>query len=155
MSDTATTHQGSCYCGAVTVTVIGPPLASGLCHCAECQKFHAAPFMAWSVWPSAQVEVTSGEVHGSTKSAHLARVSCRACGGNVMGILPDADMTVVFPSTLKESALAFEPQFHQFYGEHVVSMADGVPKFVDKPEPFGGSGEMIAEPDGTEWGAQT
>jgi len=148
-----TTMSGSCYCGEVTVEVHGQPMASGLCHCEDCQKFHAAPFMAWNVWPSAQVEVTAGEINASEKSPHLKRVSCRKCGGNVMGILPDVDMTVVFPSTLKASGLTFEPQFHQFYDERVLEIADGVPKFVDKPEAFGGSGVQIDEPDATAWKA--
>lgn len=143
-------YSGRCYCGAVTVSVQGAPLAAGLCHCEDCQKFHAAPFMAWNVWPSDQVEI-GGDTNASTKSPHLQRVSCKACGGNVMGVLPDMGMTVVFPSTLKHSGLAFTPQFHQFYGEHVVSFADGLPKFANKPAEFGGDGERIDEPATTQW----
>ncbi len=143
-------YSGSCYCGAVTVSVQGDPMASGLCHCEDCQKFHAAPFMAWNVWPSDQVKVL-GDTNASTRSPHLQRVSCKTCGGNVMGVLADMGMTVVFPSTLKHSGLKFAPQFHQFYQEHVVSFADGVPKFTDKPAEFGGSGNRIAEPASTHW----
>ena len=91
-----TKSRGSCYCGHVTVEVQGTPMASGLCHCEDCQKFHAAPFMAWCVWPTGRVEIKSGEVNASEKSAHLKRVSCRKCGGNVVGVLPEVDMTVVF-----------------------------------------------------------
>lgn len=143
-------YSGTCYCGAVTATVHGQPIASGLCHCEDCQKFHAAPFMAWNVWPSDQVTV-KGDTNASKKSPHLQRVSCKECGGNVMGILPDMGMTVVFPSTLKHSGLKFVPQFHQFYNEHVVSFADGLPKFVDKPTEFGGKGAQIEEPASTSW----
>lgn len=149
MSDTCT-HSGTCYCGAVTVEVRGDPLAQGLCHCADCQKFHAAPFMAWRVWPSQNVKISGGETNASRKT-DLKRISCRKCGGNIMGILPGVDMTVVFPSTLAPTDIPFEPQFHQFYGEHVVSIPDGVPKFVDKPEAFGGSGAQIEEPSKSDW----
>lgn len=143
-------HTGACYCGSVTVRVEGDPLASGLCHCEDCQKFHASPFMAWNVWTSDCVSIT-GETNASRKSAHLKRVSCKKCGGNVMGVLPDVGMTVVFPSTLKHADLKFTPQFHQFYCENVVELADGVPKFIDKPAEFGGSGQQIPEPSATHW----
>lgn len=146
-----TTYPGKCYCGQVTIEVKGEPIAAGLCHCEDCQKFHAAPFMAWNVWPSDQVSF-QGDINASTKSQHLQRVSCKKCGGNVMGVLPDMAMTVVFPSTLKHSGLKFSPQFHQFYDEHVVSFADGIPKFFNKPTEFGGSGELMDEPGETQWG---
>ena len=68
-----------------------------------------------------------------------------------MGALPDMGLTVVFPSTLKHSGLKFSPQFHQFYGEHVVSFADGLPKFTNKPAEFGGNGERMIEPETTHW----
>ena len=143
-------YSGCCYCGLVSVAVHGDPMAAGLCHCEDCQKFHAAPFMAWNVWPSDQVEI-QGQTNASTKSAHLQRVSCTACGGNVMGILPGVGLTVVFPSTLKHSGLKFTPQFHQFYSEHVVSVADDLPKFTNKPKEFGGDGDRMDEPATTQW----
>ena len=37
-----------------------------------------------------------------------------------------------------------EPQLHIFYGERVMDVADDLPKFKDLPEPFGGTGELLA-----------
>lgn len=37
-----------------------------------------------------------------------------------------------------------EPQLHIFYGERVMNVADDLPKFKDLPEPFGGTGELLA-----------
>ncbi len=31
---------------------------------------------------------------------------------------------------------------HLFYSERVVDFGDGLPKFIDMPETYGGSGEM-------------
>jgi hypothetical protein len=42
-------------------------------------------------------------------------------------------------------ALTFSPGVHVNYAETVLPMRDGLPKFKDFPEGFGGSGEMVAE----------
>ena len=57
MSQENTVYKGSCYCGAVTVTVAGPPAAAGYCHCLECRKWHSAPINAFSIWPDANVTI--------------------------------------------------------------------------------------------------
>ncbi len=138
------TYSGQCYCGHTKVTVQGEPLASGYCHCASCRSFHGSPFIGWCVWPSEAVSF-SAELRGTTKNPSLARSTCAECGGKIAGVLKDAGMTVVFPSVLAGSGLEFQPQMHKYYEDRVVDIADGVPKFVDGPEAFGGSGEMVPE----------
>ena len=58
------THQGSCYCGAVKVTVSGPPLAAGYCHCLECRKWHSAPINAFAIWPADKVTLEGDTMVG-------------------------------------------------------------------------------------------
>ena len=41
--------------------------------------------------------------------------------------------------------LDFKPTIHVHYGEKVLPVRDGLPKFRDFPKEFGGSGEMLAE----------
>jgi len=41
--------------------------------------------------------------------------------------------------------LKYTPTVHVHYGEKVMSVRDGLPKFKDFPKEFGGSGEMLAE----------
>ena len=60
-------------------------------------------------------------------------------------------MTVVYPMTLAGSGLSYAPAFHIFYAERVMDVADGLPKFAQMPEQFGGSGEQIAEPEKSGW----
>ena len=43
------------------------------------------------------------------------------------------------------SAAPFVPTMHLFYSEKMVHIKDGLPKFKDMPEPFGGSGETLEE----------
>jgi len=41
--------------------------------------------------------------------------------------------------------LAFQPTMHVHYGEKVLAMRDGLPKFKDFPKEFGGSGDKLPE----------
>ena len=63
-------------------------------------------------------------------------------------------MTVVYPMTLAgaEDPLSFEPSFHIFYGERVMDLADGLPKFVALIR-LGGTGETVSEAGHTGWRA--
>ena len=144
------TYSGSCYCGAVTVEVEGPPAAAAYCHCHSCRKWHAAPINAWAVWPADKVTF-SGEIVTSETNEASKRISCARCGGNVANGKPARDMMVVYPMTLAGSGLKYEPAFHLFYAERVIDVADGLPKFVDAPEQLGGSGKLIDEPEKTGW----
>ena len=145
-------YEGSCYCGAVKVTVQGPPAASGYCHCHECRKWHSAPVNAWSIWPSANVSI-DGPVITSKVSELSHRVSCSECGGCVANLKPTLGMIVVYPMTLALPAtnFRFTPAMHIFYAERVMDVNDGLPKFADMPEPFGGSGKTLAESASTGW----
>lgn len=149
MSENAT-YKGSCYCGAVEVSVTGDPAVEGYCHCLSCRKWHAAPVNAWSAWPKDNVTIT-GPVTGSDKDPASRRITCTVCGGCVANEKPQLDMVAVYPMTLFESAYSFQPKMHIFYDEGVLDMHDGLPKFVDVPEAIGGSGQMVDEPAQTAW----
>jgi hypothetical protein len=56
-----TTHKGTCFCGAVEVTVTGEPAAMGYCHCSSCREWSAGPVNAFSLWPSDAVKITKGK----------------------------------------------------------------------------------------------
>ena len=154
MSETSSKFHGQCYCGNVQVAVSGPAAVSGYCHCLDCRKWHGAPINAFSVWPSSGVNI-EGETLMSEQSDASGRLSCRVCGGCVANLKPSLGMTVVYPMTLAgaEDSLTFEPSFHIFYGERVMDLADGLPKFVSLPPDFGGNGETIAEAEQTGWRA--
>ncbi len=152
MAENNPLYEGACYCGAVKVTVKGPPAAAGYCHCHECRKWHSAPINAWSLWPKASVTI-DGPVTTSKISEISQRVSCSKCGGCVANLKPTIDMIVVYPMTLAgpNATFKFEPAFHIFYGERVMDVSDGLPKFVDMPEPFGGTGKMVGDSATTGW----
>jgi len=150
MTDEKSEFRGTCYCGAVEVTVQGPPAASAFCHCTSCRKWHAAPVNAWSIWPADMVTIT-GDVVTAEEHDASRRVACARCGGAVANRKPLIDMVVVYAMTLAGSGLPFKPASHIFYAERVMDFADGLPKYADTPEAFGGSGNRIEEPKRTRW----
>ena len=51
-------NVGGCLCGDVRIVATGAPYRVGLCHCLDCRKLHAAPFMAFAVFEQDAVAVT-------------------------------------------------------------------------------------------------
>jgi hypothetical protein len=141
----AHSYQGTCFCGAVEVTVTGQPNAMGFCHCRSCRSWSGGPVNAFTLWPPEAVTVTRGEkqiaTYHQTEQSH--RQFCRLCGGHLMTRHPPLNVVDVFAATIPD--LVFSPQLHINYAETVLPMRDGLPKLKDFPAEFGGSGEIIAE----------
>jgi len=57
------TYEGSCFCGAVQISVTGEPAAAGYCHCESCRSWSAGPVNAFSLWKPESVKVTRGEAN--------------------------------------------------------------------------------------------
>jgi hypothetical protein len=138
-------YSGSCFCGAVSLEVSGEPEGMGYCHCQSCRSWSGGPVNAFSLWKPETVTITKGEDHIATfqKTEVSERKYCSRCGGHLMTNHPTLGVVDVFSATLP--TLAFAPGLHINYTETVLPMKDGLPKFKDFPEAFGGSGEMLAE----------
>ena len=80
-------------------------------------------------------------VQKRTEASH--RKFCKLCGGRVLVEHPAIGMIDV-PSVMLPD-FAFQPTLHVHYGEKVLAMRDGLPKFKDFPKDFGGSGDMLPE----------
>lgn len=139
------THEGACFCGAVTLKVSGAPAAMGYCHCRSCRSWSGGPVNAFTLWPPAAVEVVIGEANIATyeKTPISRRQYCTKCGGHLMTRHPTLGLVDVFAATLP--TLAFVPGVHVNYAETVLPMQDGLPKLKDFPAEFGGSGETMPE----------
>ena len=138
-------HSGTCFCGAVEIQVTGKPNAMGYCHCRSCRSWSAGPVNAFTLWPPEAVRVTRGAEHVRTyaKTDMSQRQFCARCGGHLMTDHPPLKMTDVFAATIP--TLPFQPELHVNYAETVLPMRDGLPKLVDFPAEFGGSGQVAAE----------
>jgi len=139
------TYKGGCFCGEVAFEVSGAPVAEGYCHCNDCRNWAAAPFIAFSLWAPDAVRITKGEasVGSYSKTERSERKFCTSCGGHLMNAHPGMKMVDVYPSQME----GFEPAptLHVGYGEKVMSVVDGLPKFADVPAEFGGSGDLLPE----------
>ena len=139
------TRTGNCYCGTIKVEVSGEPVGMGFCHCDSCKSWSGTCMQPFALWMPGSVRLVAGADRlGSTnKTAQVYRKFCTACGGHVMAELATSGLTNLYPSMLP--ALHFAPQLHLYYGEKVVSMADGLPKYRDLPAQYGGSGTTLPD----------
>ena len=139
------TYKGSCFCGAVELTVTGEPAAMGFCHCASCRSWSAGPVNAFTLWNPASVQVTKGaDMIGSfNKTPISARKWCKSCGGHVMTDHPTFGLTDVYAATIP--GFPFKPGLHVHYAESVLPIKDGLPKQKDMPAEMGGSGTLLPE----------
>jgi len=138
-------YSGQCFCGAVRIEAKGAPFAMGYCHCGDCRAWAAAPVNAFTLWNAGSVQVTAGAEHLATykKTDQSHRKYCEKCGGHVMTDHPGGGFVDVYAAVLPK--LAFEPQLHLHYGSTVLRIADGLPKYLDLPAQFGGSGTEVDE----------
>ena len=144
MSDSRT-YSGSCFCGAVQVTVTGEPAAMGYCHCESCRRWSAGPVNAFTLWPPAAVKITRGaDLLGSySKNPTSHRKWCTVCGGHVLTEHPTMGLTDVYAAVIPD--FPYKPGVHVHYQETVLHIHDGVPKLKDVPKELGGSGVVLPE----------
>jgi hypothetical protein len=138
-------HRGSCFCGAVEVTVSGAPAGMGYCHCESCRRWSAGPVNAFTLWKPDAVEITKGADNLGTynKTESSFRKWCKTCGGHVLTDHPTFGLVDVYAAVLED--FAYEAHVHVNYGESVLRVKDGLPKLKDFPKELGGSGEAVAE----------
>ena len=143
-ADTKTYH-GSCFCGAVQLSVTGEPAAMGYCHCESCRSWSAGPVNAFSLWKPEAVKVTRGvdQIGTFSKTPRSHRKWCKTCGGHLFTEHPHWNLIDVYAATIPE--FPYQPGVHVNYQETKVRLHDGLPKMKDLPKEMGGSGVAIAE----------
>ena len=138
-------YKSGCFCGAVQVEISGQPAVQAFCHCSSCRGWLGAPIHAATLWPTPNVNVATGAdklaVFKKTEASH--RQFCTVCGSPVLVRHPGMGMTDV-PAGLV-AGLSYQPTLHVNYGEKVLAVRDGLPKFKDFPKDFGGSGDILPE----------
>ena len=137
--------KAQCACGAVEAEIAGAPILQCYCHCTDCRDWLGAPVHAATAWGKDQVKFVKGGDNVVTykRTDHSHRKSCKTCGGAVLVEHPGLGVVDVLGSNIK--GFRFEPAFHIFYGERMIDMKDGLPKFVKMPVQMGGDGETMAE----------
>jgi hypothetical protein len=138
-------RKGGCFCGAVEIELEGEAQVQAYCHCESCRGWLGAPIHAATLWPTPKVHVRKGAdqlgVFKRTEASH--RHFCKACGAPVLVRHPAIGMTDVPAAAIP--GFRFQPSVHVHYGEKVLQVRDGLPKFKDFPKDFGGSGTTLPE----------
>ncbi len=138
-------YAGTCFCGAVELTVTGEPEAMGYCHCESCRHWSAGPVNAFTLWKPDAVRITRGADNIGTynKTPRSYRKWCKTCGGHICTEHPGMGLTDVYAAVLRD--FPYDPGLHVHYREAVLRVHDGLPKLKDVPAEMGGSGETVAE----------
>ncbi len=138
-------YKGSCFCGAVEITVTGEPVAMGYCHCQSCRQWSAGPVNAITLWKPETVRITKGADNIGTynKTPTSYRKWCKTCGGHIVTDHPTLGLTDVYAAVIPD--LPFSPAVHVHYQETVLHIRDGLPKLKDLPGEMGGSGVNLEE----------
>jgi hypothetical protein len=138
-------YNGSCFCGAVQLTVSGEPAAAGYCHCESCRSWSAGPVNAFTLWKPEAVKITQGANNVGTynKTEKSYRNWCKTCGGHLFTEHPGLGLTDVYAAVIPE--FPYRPSVHVHYGETKLRIKDGLPKLRDVPKEMGGSGVDVAE----------
>jgi hypothetical protein len=138
-------YSGTCFCGAVEITVTGEPVGAGYCHCASCRSWSAGPVNAFTLWKPENVKVTKGAENVGVfhKTERSYRKWCKTCGGHLLTDHPEWKLVDVYAATLP--ALVFKPGVHVNYAQTVAPMKDGLPKLKDFPPELGGTGQTVPE----------
>src|SRR5262249_1303959 len=141
----AKTYHGSCFCGAVGVSVSGEPAAMGYCHCESCRSWSAGPVNAFSLWPVDAGKGTRGgdRVGAYPKTPRRLRQRCAACGSHLPREPAIGGRMAVFGATIPD--FRFKAGVQGNYQETRLRMHDGLPKMQDLPKEMGGTGVAITE----------
>ena len=138
-------YEGSCFCGAVQLTVSGEPAAMGFCHCESCRSWSASPVNAFTLWKPEAVRITRGadNIGAFHKTPKSNRKWCKTCGGHIFTEHPLWGVTDVYAATIPD--FPYRPGVHVNYQETKLRIKDGLPKMKDMPKEMGGSGAVMAE----------
>jgi hypothetical protein len=164
---TSESRLGQCLCGCVLFRVTGPPAFCLLCHCSYCRHDHGSTQPCHLAgWMGSNIEFLAGDknlleyVHPkqmhNTSPFTSTRCHCKTCGSKVcnkfvVGSEPAMGFAVqcfiaesealggVGGGVLPANLLAQE---HIYYASRVVDSTDDLPKYLDIPGHFGGTGNL-------------
>jgi len=71
--------EGGCLCGGVRYRLHEQPKQLSDCHCVDCRRASAAPFVTWGSFPREKIELLSGELR-KVKHADRLRSFASCCG---------------------------------------------------------------------------
>lgn len=134
-------YEANCHCERVKYQLSRQePLDSKLCHCTTCQRQHAAPFQWAAIFHKDDINFLTGHhdlewydpTSKSIEHKLPCKVRCSFCHSPIMD--EGRNMILLFPSLINfknaEDMALFKPRCHMFYGQRVMDIPDGLPKWT-------------------------
>ncbi len=125
-----TKTTGGCLCGAVRYAIRGEVHLVYNCHCVDCRRASAAPYVSWVFCKQEVFEILQG-TPSEIEHAGRVRTFCSNCGTPLTFKNPqypdDIDVTAC---SLDDPAL-FPPKGHLWVEDKVswIELNDGLPQF--------------------------
>ena len=130
---------GSCLCGAVRFTILGPLGQTLNCHCSICRKAHSSAFRTRSAVRSEQLSWISGEesIGRYPSSPSTVRCFCTICGTRLHSEYPDHPGMFGVPLGLFDNDPGVRPEAHIFVGSKApwFEITDDLPQHAGMPPP--------------------
>lgn len=134
-------YEASCHCGRVRYELDAEkPVDAKYCHCTTCQKLHGACFQWAAIFHKENINFTHGHhdltwydsQEKTTRHKLPCKVSCEYCHTPIMD--EGRKMILLFPSLINfksaDDRRKFAPSCHMFYGQRLVDIPDGKPKWT-------------------------
>lgn len=104
-----TSLEGGCLCGGTRYRLLTRPTELGDCHCIDCRRASAAPFVTWGTVARNEMELLRGELR---HVRHTDRVrSFAACCGTPLFFAEASDSpTIDFTVASLDDPVPFAPQ---------------------------------------------
>ena len=133
-------YRARCHCGAVRYEVSADPVDAKICHCGTCRVVHGAPMQWAAIFHKRDVRFTAGLEHRRFFNTDRnvegrllpCKVACAVCGTLIAD--EGRNMWLAFPTLFDFGDRpgvpdAFRPTCHIFYGQRVMDVDDGLPKW--------------------------
>lgn len=121
--------SGGCGCGAVRYAASGTPFDVSHCHCRDCRRVSAAPFVTWFSVAARDLVVT-GTPERLASSAQVERTFCGRCGTPLTYRRHDRPDVVDVTACSLDDPAAVTPADHTWTAEQLpwVRLSDGLPR---------------------------
>ena len=93
------TSTGSCMCGAVRYTIVGPLRPIIACHCVQCRK-SSGHFVAATACPTSALTIEGQTLQWFQSSETAERGFCARCGSNLFWRRFGSDSTSVWAGSM-------------------------------------------------------
>ena len=101
--------NGTCLCGALTVTVTAPPLLTLACHCRDCQKLCASAYSLTTMVPLDGFACTGEVIRGGLGSDTRRHYFCKSCLNFVYSRIGADSPRINLRTSVLDDAAAFAP----------------------------------------------